>query len=483
MTLRFQYPRSFTSLLLVGFTLVALPLLGGMVNTGLLLDRMVREGRQAVETTVEVTRGTRRLAELALALERSAGQLYVLEDPALKEALAGVHGEFGAILSSLGGMPWGPPARVLLERIGTLEQTLYSDLGAGPGEGGFARFEPAFDELHGAVTEMMAAGNAAIDGRVEALSARAADVQRVLLWQGATIAPLSLFLVGLFSWLINRPVRQLARAIRRLGEHDLEPGPVVNGPRDLAFLGEQVDWLRLRLVELEAQKQRFLRHVSHELKTPLAALREGVELLSDRVGGELSAQQEEIAGIMRENAIVLQRRIEDLLRYNRAVQAGELRLPEWCPLAELVETAVHKHDLALRARRIRIETDLGELRVRGDRGKLETVFENLIGNAVRFSPAGGIIGVRARTEGAEVVITLRDQGPGVAAADRDHIFEPFHQGVIQPPGSVQGTGLGLAIVREYVQAHGGRVSLLEETTEGACFQVILPLQSGRRDEV
>src|SRR6185295_5526900 len=104
-------------------------------------------------------------------------------------------------------------------------------------------------------------------------------------------------------------------------------------PQDLQYLGERLEWLRLRLRDLEEQQNRFLRHVSHELKTPLTAVREGAELLRDRVGGDLSPEQREIVRIVRQNSLQLQKLIEDLLTYHqtRAVETqalGPVRLSD-----------------------------------------------------------------------------------------------------------------------------------------------------------
>ena len=121
----------------------------------------------------------------------------------------------------------------------------------------------------------------------------------------------------LFAVLIARPIRQLDQAIRQMGTADFTHAIEVNGPQDLRYLGQRLEWLRTRLHELEEQQNRFLRHVSHELKTPLTAVREGAELLRDNVGGELSPEQREIVRIVRENTLSLQKLIEDLLTYHQ----------------------------------------------------------------------------------------------------------------------------------------------------------------------
>src|SRR4029077_20259370 len=122
--------------------------------------------------------------------------------------------------------------------------------------------------------------------------------------------------------LIARPIAQIDSAIRQLGSADFEHPIRVSGPADLQSLGERLDWLRRRLTELEAQKNRFLRHLSHDLKTPLAALREGTELLNDQVAGPLAPPQRQVVAIMRDNSVKLQPLIEELLGYQRALHAA-----------------------------------------------------------------------------------------------------------------------------------------------------------------
>jgi two-component system sensor histidine kinase GlrK len=112
--------------------------------------------------------------------------------------------------------------------------------------------------------------------------------------------------------------------------------------------------------------------------------------------------------------------------------------------------------------------------IEGDENKLEVILDNLLSNAIKFSPPYGQIDIVANVQGPELVVEVRDQGPGIAPAERERIFDPFYQGAAQAQGAVKGTGLGLAIVREYVAAHGGRVSVLDHSEPGACIELRVP---------
>ena len=234
--------------------------------------------------------------------------------------------------------------------------------------------------------------------------------------------------------------------------------------------------MRRQLIDLEQQKTRFLQQISHELKTPLTALREGAQLLSDDVLGSLTPEQREIAEILRQNSLKLQKLIEELLDYG----AIPLRKLELAPLdpGRLMAGVADDHKLPLQAKSLKLDTRDPGLVMVGDAAKIRIVLDNLLSNAIKFSPPGGIITMALRGDGGELIVDVTDQGPGIAAADRPHVFEPFYQGRVESLGPVRGSGLGLSIVREYVVAHGGSAEILAEAgAAGAHFRVRLPLKA------
>jgi len=272
---------------------------------------------------------------------------------------------------------------------------------------------------------------------------------------------------------VVRPIAELDAAIRQLGGADFSQPIAVRGPDDLRTLGERLDWLRRRLAELEAEKNRFLRHLSHELKTPLTALREGAELLNDGIGGPLSDSQRKVVGIMKDNSIKLQRLIEELLDYQRALHAAASLDMKTISLDTVVHQAAQSHELAAQAKGLRVAIDAESAVLEADPDKLRSVFDNLIGNAVKFTPAGGSVSVLARSSGDQALIDVIDSGPGVPPEERDSIFDSFFRGRARASARVEGSGLGLAIAREFVEAHGGRISVLAEA-RGGHFRVALP---------
>jgi two-component system sensor histidine kinase GlrK len=202
-------------------------------------------------------------------------------------------------------------------------------------------------------------------------------------------------------------------------------------------------------------------------------MREGVALLADGVAGRLTADQEEVVRILRQNTLSLQAHIEALLQFNAAAfEARQLRRRR-VDLLALLHAQVDAQRLQWQARRLSVRVEGAPVNVDVDPEKLGAAVANLLSNAIRFAPPGSTLRLGLASDEAGIRIDVRDEGPGVAAADRERVFEPFYRGERQPQDAVRGTGIGLSIVQEYVTAHGGRVSL-PASTGGGHFRIELP---------
>jgi len=309
------------------------------------------------------------------------------------------------------------------------------------------------------------------DRAVESFRAESAHLyERLMLAQALGLAAVVLF--GTFGRvLITRLWHRFERAVKSLGEGKLDNEIRLDGPKDLQEVGRRLDWLRRRLLALEEQRTLVLRHVSHELKTPLAALREGSSLLTEGAAGSLTPGQGKIVGIMRNNALRLQALIDGLLKLQQAGYAGDRLEPVRVRVDELIQQVLATHQLAARDKRLRFSGSLAPLTVTGGREELTTVVNNLVANAIKFSPEGGTVALTLAQEGNLAVFDVADQGPGVPEIDRQRIFEPFYRS--SNSKDIAGVGLGLAIAREFAMAHGGNLELVPSEA-GAHFRVSLP---------
>lgn len=472
---------SFSALLLWSFALVGLPLLIGLSVTAYLFDQVATQARSSVAVAVQLTRTSRQIAQDIDNLQRASGQCLVLQDAALCSGVQQAHEAFVHDAGQLQAMPLPPDQQHALHSLNTREAALFAGVMASgkvkDGARVFNALNPQFDAMRLSADRLINHSN----GLVDALEARLLQVSNrvwsVLGWLALASVSLSVCLALLFSWLLSQPLRQIKRSIRRLGEGQLDQAPSVAGPRDLVDLGVQLDWLRRRLADLEAQKIQLLRHVSHELKTPLASMKEGVDLLAEGVPGPLNAEQQSITRIMRGNVRDLHHRIDSLIHYDSALHRPEPLQIGPVKLRLLLASLIRRNHLTLRAKGVHVECGCAALQVQGDRAKLESLFENLLLNAIRFSPQGGRIGFDANLVEGGVEIRVSDQGPGVAPEDRNQLFQPFFQGRNQPASALRGTGLGLALARQYAQMHGGTLELAPHPGPGAVFRVFLPDQA------
>src|SRR5581483_1596255 len=440
--MQLYYPRSFLKLILVGFGLAVLPLALALLYNAYSIHRLADHSQRILYQAVQAVQTSRALREHVTAMERSIRQFAIVNEPSVLQAYAMAHERFTEMARQLGGFPLEPTQRAALDRLVAVEATLRERVATAaenPSMG--ASLVGEFAALSQAARELDEQGNLLVDREVDTVQRMAGEVQRFIFWQLLAVAPVAVVFVVGATLLIRRPIAQIETAIQRLGEGEFDSKIAVKGPADLESLGRQLDWLRLRLLELEEQKSRFLRHVSHELKTPLTALREGVELLADEVTGKMTPGQIEIARILKQNTLRLQRLIEDLLNYHSAqFQTSALTLTR-LNLRSLVSRVSQHHSLAMRAKNLSLNLSASELEMDGDEKKMEAIVDNLLSNAIKFSPIGGTIRIQLRRRGADVVMDVMDDGPGISPEDRPRVFEPFYQGNTQYTGPVKGTGL------------------------------------------
>lgn len=469
-----RYPRSFLALLVAGILAVALPLAGALLYAAWHAERLAEQSRNAVFDAAQAARASRSLVNRIGSIERLAQQLALLPDAELRADYARVHASFKQVSSDLSLLPLDEEQLAALNRTIDREQALYDLFDAAPRARPDAR---TVRELAGALADdahqVLAISYLVADREAERLRASAELVQRRLVALVAVAIALALAAALVLTRAVARPISELDAAIRQLGSADFAQPIRVRGPEDLRSLGERLDWLRQRLSELEAQKSRFLRHLSHDLKTPLAALREGTELLNDQVAGPLAPPQRQVVGILRDNSVKLQRMIEELLDFQRALHAAAGLDAAPIQLDELLRQSLQAHRLAAQAKGQRIELNCAPIAMHADAAKLRSIVDNLLGNAVKFTPPGGLVTLLAREQGAHVMIDVLDSGPGVPEEECEAIFDAFFRGRASASGRAEGSGLGLAIAREFAQAHGGRIEVVARAA-GGHFRVTLP---------
>ena len=462
------FPRSLRQLVLMAFLLVLLPLLVLAWQAWESLSALSIQAADINRTTLTDVRRSEAMARTALELERSYRQYCVLDDPMLANLYQTQRAKYARMLEEQAA---AVPDDSLTQ---SLQQLL----------NGLAKIDcdnsNPVTAASGNLEKFSAANGRLVQATREAVFSRGLQLQREIAergqyfgWQALILFLLSLGLVLLFTRMIIGPVKAVERMINRLGEgrsagHNL----ALKGPRELRSLGQRILWLSERLAWLESQRHEFLRHISHELKTPLASMREGTALLADEVAGPLTADQREVVAILDESSRHLQRLIEQLLDYNRKLSEAQVVLKP-VALEPLIERIVSSHNLTARKRQIRTDIELVAKTCRADEALLTRAIDNLYSNAIHYGDESGTIWIRSWPQGRKIIIEVANSGTPIPDAERAMIFEPFFQGSQQRKGAVKGSGLGLSIAKDCVHRLLGDLQLTASKEADVCFRIEL----------
>jgi len=229
-------------------------------------------------------------------------------------------------------------------------------------------------------------------------------------------------------------------------------------------------------VETERTRTSLLRSVSHDLRTPLASIAGAAEVLLESGGSLAEPRKKALLHTVKREADRLTRLVNDLLELTR-LESGAIPLQkEWCPLEEIVGSALARLDESLRGREVRVDLPGPLLMIPVDALLFESALLNVLENAVRYTPPGSPIDVVARTDEGTVIVEVADRGPGIPPGLEKRVFEPFFR--VADAAGTAGTGLGLAVVQAVMRAHGGSVEAEGREGGGTVLRFALPTKGG-----
>jgi signal transduction histidine kinase len=309
--------------------------------------------------------------------------------------------------------------------------------------------------------------------------------QHLFIGVAAASVVLALLLAFILSRALTGPIRKMDTRLAAIASGDFSGHLDVPNRDEFGALATNLNRMNDELGRLYGElesasrhKSEFLANMSHELRTPLNAVIGFSEVLQDRLFGELNDKQAEYVADIHTSGRHLLALINDILDLSK-IEAGrmELQLNSFA-LADVLESSVAL--MRERATRngisLRLEVDPSAGVIEADERKLKQVLFNLLSNAVKFTARGGHVNVTARSNGGEVIVSVHDDGVGIAPEDQTRIFEEFEQ--VGTAQRQEGTGLGLALARRFVELHGGRLWVESEPGKGSTFTFTLPRASG-----
>ena len=374
------------------FFAVTLPLILTLIFSVMSIQDYTDHSHTALFQTVRVSENSEALLTHLLVMDRSIRQYQVLEDEEIFTVYEINHQEFIEISEGANLFQLPEKMQKLLAKLSQNELKLYGKivLIKELGEEKLSTEDiKEYVQLRVDAQELVTQGNRQIYLETASLSALAKLVRKQVTYS-ALVSVLLAFIFGLLLlYLINKPIKSIAGAINKLGNAQCNQRIYIDGPRDLRDVGLHLEWLRQKLNQLDNSKQFFIKTISHELKTPLATLMEGADLLQDEVVGELNAEQHKIIELLQIANIGLNGLIENLIEYQKATSTlAEMNFSKF-NLNQLIMQICSDYQLLLDSKQISIEFDAKSIDLIADRDKMKIIISNLFSNALKFSPQGG----------------------------------------------------------------------------------------------
>jgi len=383
---------------------------------------------------------------------------------------------------------WGPPPPGLVRRVRMREQ-LGPPPAPPPPSGGFGLFRPrrmiAFAPI---VVRGRPVGTVIVQaGRPSDLVAREFGPVLLLIALGLVVGVGALASVLIFRP-ANRRLQSLADAARRLGAGDAAARVPEEGGDEIAGVAKAFNQMAADLVQRaeavqisDRVRRQLLADVSHELMTPLTAIRGYLETLDMPAIDLDAASRSRYLGIVREETLRLEQIVGDLLDLARLEAGGGTLAIEDVSVGQIFARVLARHEHAAGERGVALQACGDQaILIRVDRLRLEQALQNLAANALRHTPGGGRITLGVERRGEATVLSVKDTGDGIPAEHLPHVFDRFYKAEASRVENGTGSGLGLSIVKAIVERHGGVISVRSTPGVETVFEIVLPDGTARR---
>jgi len=424
------------------------------------------------------------MADALLSETRYEKKYIIMQDPSLYDGFLKSKGEFERALSSARLLDISDEAKTLLANAAARHRAYYdlfqeemAYLAAGRQYANVWFDEAKERAINGAIDELVKVrllSQTSILDKVKDLRDAGRRARAIAISVSIASLLLGIILAVLITRSITRPLAAMQKKTKDIADGVFEADLKLSSPPEITALAQAFNTMCSTLKEVDTMKTDFFSLMSHELRTPLTSIKEGTNLFLEGRCGEVSEKQKKLLGIIAEESNRLIGLVNSVLDLSK-LESGMLSFNfAKAGLPPLIAQVIEEVGPLAEAKHIRIDRHWGELPpLSMDTERMLQVLRNLIGNALKFTPRGGMVSITAGAIEQKVVVSVADTGPGIPKEHAAAIFDKFRQ----VPGSnrLPGTGLGLAIVKHIILAHGGTVWVESSAASGSTFIFQLPV--------
>lgn len=458
---------SLRQLTLISFLIALIPLAVLLWHSQSTLTKMAQIAASEAQFSVTMARQIGDMENIAIDVERLIRQYHVLKKPELKQLTDNYIDRLEEKLVNVcAELPSEYVCSTLQKRIawfennGQIEDKLLLDAQ-------LAEFRRSIEDLQKQVDSLL-------DERIKQQQDYVNSVQQTQAWSTALLVTFSLLLIIFASQIILSPVSKIERIISDIAKQSESlPKISTSGPKELIEVEHKLHWLAERLNQLEHLRHALLRHASHELKTPLASIKEGCSLLSEQVVGALNEQQKEVVSLLTSSTERLNLLIEQLLDYNLLLQQAK-PVYEKTDTSSLLKAALIDNALAIQQNKNEVNVDNQVINITVDPNLYRRIIDNLLSNALAHGTMGRPIDIKLYKQRDMLILDVANRGRKIPAEIRKSLFEPFKRGEHRRNDRVIGSGLGLSIVADCARMMHGTVEIVDVDYADVCMRVSLP---------
>jgi len=470
---------SLKSLIVLGFAIAVIPLFLGVIYASYGLRETSELGRTINSQVFEQTKTIRLVLQKASDIERKARLFLLLSDPALRqpyerESYDAAHNSFKQTINDLLALHVENKIALLANELLEKENMIYEQItGSRSKDNARIPIDEAFQDLRESSATLSGEFEQHVEHTFNELRQLSESLEQELLIKGAVLLFFSCAFVLALLGVLSRSMAQLHASVRRLSANELNQTIEVNGPSDLHYLGERLEWLRKHLLALESSKQNLMKNIAREIKQPLMNISDSAERITHSLNPQTHIGQRLDSNINKLKIVS-----EQLLRYSQPHSDQDVKQKEQVEVKTLLDDVIDKLQANIQAKSIKLKTLSKPTVIIGVPDQIQEMIEHLIANAIQYSPSEGEIRIILRDAGDQMELEIEDDGPGIAADERAQVFEPFYRGRSAANHKTEKhLGLGLTLVKQTVNNHHGTVEIIDSRQDhpGTRIRVLIPI--------